>query len=151
MKPATGTATLVLALALAGCATATTPRHAVLSPTPNHPTAAATSLSLQPVMEMKLGDPSYPNWKRTAAGCKGINGFEDLYVQAGVTLYGANGDVAGSGFITQARVQGKKCILTGTVDDVVPGEFYKVQFANRNEVAFSRQQLEDQSAVLTIG
>lgn len=147
----------LLVVLLVGCgtgSTGTTTHRAVLSTSPSPtPTVSETptSLSLQPVLEMKLGDAYYPNWRKTAAGCKGINGYDDLHISAGVTLYAANGDVAGSGFITESRVEGKKCILTATVDDVIPGDFYKVQFANRNEVAFSRQQLEDQSAVLTIG
>lgn len=108
-------------------------------------------MTLQPLLQIARGDAEFPNWKRTAGGCAGDNGYDDLRLNAGVTLYAANGDVAGSGFITDATVAGSKCILTGTVDDVTPAKFFKVQFANRNKVAFSMEQLQEQSAYLTIG
>ena len=150
MRTITGAVMVVL---LAGCGSGSSSTVTVAHQPTRSATASPTAgtLTLEPVLQIKHG-PSYsPNWRASHGGCRGANGYDDLHVNAGVTLYGPNGDVVGSGFITDSRIDGSRCVLTATVDDVQRIGFYKVQFANRNEVAFSLAQLQDQSAYLTIG
>lgn len=142
-----------MTMAAAACAGTPSGAHPAGSSTAS-PVASPTrtTLTLKPLLVIKPGSSYFPNFKKIGGiHCKGVGGFADLRKGAGVTIYDGSGHVAGSGFIRRTVMLGKKCVMQAVVPGVTPAGFYKVQFVNRNKVAFSAEQLEKSTAVETIG
>lgn len=109
-------------------------------------------LTVTPILVLKLGSEASPNYRSVGKKCGGVGGFGDLRKGRAVTIYDQTGSaVIGTAFIKQGLVEGKSCYMTAIVRDLPRLSFYKVQFANRNKIAFSEHDLIHNTSVVTIG
>lgn len=120
----------------ASAPTSKAPKSATVTPSPT-----ATTLTLKPLLEIRQAK-YYANWKPAANGCKGVGGYSDLRRGVAVTLYSPSGDIAGTGFVTRTAALKNICLMVATVRNAEPEKFYGVQFADRDKIAFSRQEIE---------
>lgn len=136
----------LLIILFAGCGGGSASVKASRTPTPS---PSPSLLDLHPELVIKgPGDGYFAKWRPSGVGrCRGVGGYSDLHRNAGITLYAPDGDVAGTGFITNSYPDGnKECVMIGTVSNALPERFYDVQFANRNRIAFSREEIVSGSA-----
>ncbi|GAA5706501.1 hypothetical protein [Streptomyces avermitilis] len=79
-------------------------------------------------------------------GCGGTRGYDDILEGAGVTVYGASGDVIATGGLGNSTYDGDTydCTFKVAVPDVPKGErFYKVEVSHRGTVQLSGKEAEN--------
>jgi hypothetical protein len=78
------------------------------------------------------------------SGCLGTGGYDDIREGAGVTVYGASGDVIATGALGDSTYSDYTCTYDIAVPDVPKGEkFYKVEISHRGTLQLSAEEAEN--------
>ena len=105
-------------------------------------TVVASVGLMQEISDNKYGSDNY-----LTAGegkvCMGAGGYDDLAVGAGVTVYGAAGQVVGVGNLGSGLDFGDMCFWSAEI--VVPGgeAFYSMEVTHRGELRASASEIEN--------
>ncbi|MGI5134256.1 MULTISPECIES: hypothetical protein [unclassified Streptomyces] len=88
-----------------------------------------------------------------AGGCKGSNGYDDIFEGAEVTVYDAAGSVIATGYLGSSTSEdGGKCSFDVSVADVPKGKnFYKVEVSHRGTVQLTEAQAESGAFAASLG
>jgi len=87
-------------------------------------------------------------------GCGGRydSGYDDITEGAGVTVYGASGDVVATGQLGDSSLKSYTCVFDVAVDDVPTGEkFYKVEVSHRGTLQLSAEEAENGELAASLG
>jgi len=79
-------------------------------------------------------------------GCAGLRGYDDIREGTSVTVYGAAGEVVGTGSLGNSKYDREDytCTYKVAVPDVPKGErFYKVEVSHRGTLQLSAEEAED--------
>lgn len=151
----------LLFVALVGCAgCGSSNSTATIAPPTSIPTPSASattvptpaSLTVTPILALRAGSPSFPNFKASGKTCKGIGRYADLRPGRAITIFNQKGNtVVGTGSISKTVVDGTRCLMTGDVRGLPLLPFYEVQFANRTKLAFSHAELVHHKSFVIVG
>ncbi|WP_244181985.1 hypothetical protein [Streptomyces curacoi] len=76
-----------------------------------------------------------------AGGCKGGDGYDDIFEGTAVTVYDAAGTVVATGYLGDSTREGGTCRFSVSVGGVPTGRgFYKVEVSHRGTVQLTEAQ-----------
>jgi hypothetical protein len=89
----------------------------------------------------------------TGGGCQGTGGYDDIADGTSVTVYGADGDVVGTGELSDSSFDGMSiCTFDIAIEDVPKGEkFYKVEVSHRGTLQLSAEEAENGELAGSLG
>ena len=111
-------------------------------------TVVATVGLMQEISDNKYGTDNY--LAVSDESCFGLGGYDDLSAGAGVTVYGAAGQVVGVGSLDKGIDIGDMCMFSSEI--VVPGgeAFYSMEVTHRGELRASASEINPDTHRLSI-
>jgi hypothetical protein len=87
-----------------------------------------------------------------AGGCKGTDGYSDIFEGTSVTVYDAEGTVIATGYLGESTRNGSTCEFQVAVSDVPAGEgFYSLEISHRGQVQLSEEEARTGAFSATLG
>ena len=111
-------------------------------------TVVATVGLMQEISDNKYGTDNY--LAMSDDKCVGLGGYDDLSAGAGVTVYGASGQIIGVGSLDEGIDIGDMCLFSSEI--TVPGgeAFYSMEVTHRGELRASASEINTDTNRLAI-
>jgi hypothetical protein len=89
---------------------------------------------------------------RGGSPCLGTGGYSDIGPGTSVTVRDETGKTVATGSLDDGRPMGTSCVFPFSMDEVPSGSnFYEVEISHRGGVTFSREELDERGASVSLG